>query len=213
MDQSAPHTPLSTGRTPAGNRVDDQAQVRPRARTPTPPVAAWALRTRPGSNGQPPSPSTGRAHRYRVGAPWASSRLRLVRSHTPVDRLSVRVRTADRCPSVHDLHDGQSHHVEQSPHPDVPPHLASQHGRQRRLHDQRNRSRVITQTESRQVARASRRRPGPPVSPIPKHVSRQPTGRSRRSAAPYRSPRCRRTTPQASAARRRHPPTESGPSR
>jgi len=30
-------------------------------------------RTRPGSNGQPPSPAAGWAHLYRVGAPWAGS--------------------------------------------------------------------------------------------------------------------------------------------
>jgi hypothetical protein len=30
-------------------------------------------RTRPGSNGQPPSPTAGRAHLYRMDAPWAGS--------------------------------------------------------------------------------------------------------------------------------------------
>ena len=42
--------------------------------TPTSPAEKWTPRTRPGSNGQPPSPTAGWTHPYRVDAPWAGSK-------------------------------------------------------------------------------------------------------------------------------------------
>ena len=62
------------------------SSTRRKARGPSRPQHEGLSRTRPGSNGQPPSPTAGWARPYRVDAPWAGSARRYIPAGTAISR-------------------------------------------------------------------------------------------------------------------------------